>query len=229
MQAAVAPRTLIDAVMPLPRTEVGWHAAARDLAIMAGFALFVTLCAQVAVRLPWTPVPITGQTFAVLVAGGTLGAWRGAGALTLYLLIGMALPVFAPSGAPSGDGTWAAHVVLPWSGTSGAVWSLASGGYIVGFIMAAWLVGRLAERGWDRGAWAPLAMLLGNAVLYVPGLLWLNYDAAGGDWSTTLEWGLYPFIAGDLMKLLLAALTLPAAWALVARLRGRGGAGDASD
>jgi len=70
-------------------------------------------------------------------------------------------------------------------------------------------------------------MFLGNAVLYIPGLIWLNIDAADGDWAKTLEWGLYPFIVGDMMKLFLASLTLPAAWVLVAKLRGRGdGGGD---
>ena len=159
---------------------------------MTAFALFVALCAQVAVRLPWTPVPITGQTFAVLVAGGALGAWRGAGSLTIYMLLGIALPVFAPGASPT-DGTWDAHFILPWSGSNGLVWSLSSGGYIVGFILAAALVGWLAERGWDRRQWVHLAMFLGNVLLYVPGLLWLNIDAAEGDWAKTLEWGLYPF------------------------------------
>ena len=82
-------------------------------------------------------------------------------------------------------------------------------------------MGWLAERGWDRRQWVHLSMFLGNALLYVPGLLWLNIDAADGDWAKTLEWGLYPFIVGDMMKLFLASLTLPAAWALVAWLRGR--------
>ena len=189
---------------------------------MTAFALFVALCAQVAVRLPWTPVPITGQTFAVLVAGGALGAWRGAGSLTIYMLLGIALPVFAPGASPT-DGTWDAHFILPWSGSNGLVWSLSSGGYIVGFILAAALVGWLAERGWDRRQWVHLAMFLGNVLLYVPGLLWLNIDAAEGDWAKTLEWGLYPFIVGDLMKLMLASLTLPAAWAVAGKF-GRSGA-----
>lgn len=221
MQAAATPRTLIDAVVPLYRPDDRVYAIARDVAIMVGFALFVALCAQIAVRLPWTTVPITGQTFAVLVAGGALGAWRGAGALSIYMLLGIAMPVFAP-GSGVVEGTWGVHFILPWSGADGVVWSLSSGGYIVGFIAAAALVGWLAERGWDRKQWVHLSMFLGNAVLYIPGLLWLNIDAADGDWAKTLEWGLYPFIVGDMMKLFLASLTLPAAWALVAKLRGGG-------
>ncbi|MDE2899803.1 MAG: biotin transporter BioY [Chloroflexota bacterium] len=222
MQAAANPRTLIDAIVPVYRPDDRVYAIARDVAIMVGFAFFVALCAQIAVRLPWTPVPITGQTFAVLVTGGALGAWRGAGSLGIYMLMGSAcIPVFAP-GAESTAGSWDAHFILPWSGSCGLVWSLSSGGYIVGFILAAGLVGWLAEQGWDRKQWVHLSMFLGNAVLYVPGLLWLNIDAADGDWAKTLEWGLYPFIVGDMMKLFLASLTLPAAWALVARLRGGG-------
>jgi biotin transport system substrate-specific component len=222
LQAAAAPRTLIDAIVPRYRPEERVYAIARDVALMTAFALFVALCAQVAVRLPWTPVPITGQTFAVLVAGGALGAWRGAGSLTIYMLLGIALPVFAPGASPT-DGTWDAHFILPWSGSNGLVWSLSSGGYIVGFILAAALVGWLAERGWDRRQWVHLAMFLGNVLLYVPGLLWLNIDAAEGDWAKTLEWGLYPFVVGDLMKLMLASLTLPAAWAVAGKF-GRSGA-----
>ena len=170
MQVAANPRTLIDAIVPLYRPDDRVYAIARDIAIMVGFAFFVSLCAQVALRLPWTPVPITGQTFAVLVTGGALGAWRGAGSLSIYMLMGsVCLPVFAP-GAEATGGTWDAHFILPWSGSCGLVWSLSSGGYIVGFIAAAALVGWLAERGWDRRQWVHLSMFLGNALLYIPGL-----------------------------------------------------------
>lgn len=247
MQAAANPRTLIDAVVPLYRPDERVYAIARDVAIMVGFALFVTLCAQMAVRLPWTTVPITMQTFGVLVTGGTLGAWRGAGALTIYMLLGtISVPVFAP-GSGATEGVWDLHFILPWSGLDGFVWDLSSGGYIVGFILAAWLVGWLAEREWDRKQWVHLGMFLGNVALYVPGLLWLGYllatewvhPAAGvpltelivgeGTLDKTLKGGLYPFIVGDMMKLFLASLTLPAAWALVARLRGeKGGGGDST-
>ena len=235
MQAAANPRTLIDAIVPLYRPDDRVYAIARDVAIMVGFALFVSLCAQIAVRLPWTPVPITGQTFAVLVAGGALGAWRGAGALSIYLLMGMlAIPVYAPDGSTfQFAGDWGLHFLLPWNGQEVFPWQFSSsegifiwggsGGYIVGFVAAAWLVGWLAERGWDRKPWNTLGMAAGNIVLYVPGLLWLNVLTADGDWAKTLEWGLYPFIVGDMMKLFLASLTLPAAWALVAKLRGSGG------
>lgn len=206
---------------------------------MVGFAGFVALCAQIAVRLPWTTVPITGQTFAVLVTGGALGLRRGAGALTIYLLVGsFGLPVFAP-GSGVTSGVWDLHLVLPWSGNAGFPWDLSSGGYIVGFIPAAALVGYLAERHWDRRPWALLGMFLGNVLLYVPGILWLAYligsgwvhPAAGqplgeliagdGTWDKALKGGLYPFIVGDFTKLFLAALALPSAWSLVQLLKGR--------
>ena len=237
MQAAANPRTLIDAIVPHYRPDDRVYAIARDIAIMVGFAFFVSLCAQIAIRLPWTPVPITGQTFAVLVAGGALGAWRGAGALSIYMLLGMlAIPVYAPgSSAFEFAGDWGLHLLLPWMGQEVFPWQFsfsegvfiwgASGGYIIGFVFAAWLVGWLAEKGWDRKPWNILGMLGGNAILYIPGLLWLNVLTADGDWAKTLEWGLYPFIVGDMMKLFLASLTLPAAWVLVAKLRGRGDGG----
>ena len=231
---AVAP-TLTDAIWP--RIGVWRQDAVRDAVLMVGFAWFVALFAQIALRLPWTTVPVTGQTFAVLVTGGALGAWRGAGALAIYMLMGMIyIPVFAPgSGVTTGD--WDLHFILPWEGTASLPWDISSGGYIVGFIIAAALVGYLAERQWDRKPWVHLGMLLGNAALYVPGLLWLGY-LIGTDWVSggkplgdwiagestldkTLIGGLYPFIVGDLMKLILASLTLPAAWALVQRYRGR--------
>ena len=193
----------------------------RDAALVAGFTLLVALFAQIAVKLPFTPVPITGQTLAVLLTGGALGANRGAASLALYMLIGMVgLPVFAPSLV---EGT-TYHVVLPWAGSADLVWQIPSGGYIVGFIGAAWVVGRLAERGWDRSWRVLLALLAGNVVLYVPGLLWLGYWAVDNGWTSgasvipdTLQWGLWPFVAGDLAKLYVASVALPGAWALVGR------------
>ena len=175
MQITSRAPVLIDAVFPREWAQSRAQQVALDVALMVGFALFVALAAQIAVRLPWTPVPITGQTFAVLLAGGALGSRRGAGSLVIYMLIGMAaVPVFAPPAAAlAGDGNWGAHFIFPWLGNSGLPWSIASGGYIVGFILAAYVTGLLAERSWDRKSWGSLAMLAGNAILYVPGLLWL--------------------------------------------------------
>ena len=231
--------TLADVVLPRIERESRWLAVARDLALMLAFAAFVALFAQIQVRLPWTTVPITGQTFAVLVTGAALGAWRGAGSVITYTLLGMfLLPVFTPAVSPTA-GAWDVHFILPWRGNERVLWELSSGGFIVGFILAAGLVGYLAERGWDRGRWANVALLAGNVLLYIPGLLWLWYLIAT-DWvapggsraisevipgSSTLEktlnGGLYPFIVGDLMKLLLASMVLPSAWLLVEKL-GRG-------
>ena len=237
MQSSAYPVTLADALWPrigvLPRDLV------RDVALVLGFALLVTLSAQIAIRLPWTTVPITGQTFAVLVTGGALGSVRGASSLTVYMLAGMAgLPVFA-AGSGVTDGTWDFHFIGPWSGNSGLPWDLSSGGYIVGFILAAALVGYLAERQWDRKPWVHLGMLAGNILLYVPGILWLAYliatdwihplagqplgelVAGSSTWDKAFKGGLYPFIVGDMMKLFLASLVLPSAWSLV-NLRKRG-------
>ena len=231
--------TLADAVFPRIQTDSRIVALARDIALMASFAGFVALSAQIAVRLPWTTVPITGQTFAVLVTGGALGAWRGAGSLTIYMLMGMiGMSVFAPGNADV-TGNWDMHFILPWDGTHSLVWDISSGGYIVGFILAAGLVGYLAERQWDRKPWVHLGMFLGNVTVYIPGILWLAYligsgwehpvakepladlIAGSGTWDKALKGGLYPFIVGDLMKLFLASLALPAAWSLVARFKGR--------
>jgi biotin transporter BioY len=231
--------TLVDALFPRYETANRVTNLAKDLALMLGFAALVALLAQVQVRLPWTTVPITGQTFGVLVAGASLGMVRGAGAMVIYMLAGMLLlPVFTPNSNVTA-GSWDLHFILPWQGNEALIWNISSGGFIVGFILAAAVVGLLAERRWDRGPWVHAAMLLGNVLLYVPGLLWLAYliatdwtapggsrpiselIAGSGTLDKTLTGGLYPFIVGDLMKLLAAAMVLPAAWMIVDRVKGR--------
>ena len=221
MSMVARPAVLADALIPNVWVQTRTQRLVTDLVLMIGFAWFVALFAQMAIRLPWTPVPITGQTFAVLVTGGALGANRGAGSLLIYMAMGMiGIPVFAPgSDALAMDGAWGAHFLFPWVGSASLPWAIASGGYIVGFIFAAWVTGFFAERLWDRKPLGLIAMLAGNVVLYVPGLLWLYIDVAGREWGKTFEWGLYPFIVGDLMKLYLATLTLPAAWALVNKFK----------
>jgi biotin transport system substrate-specific component len=238
MHHAATP-TLADALFP--RIDSGSRAGAwaRDIALMLGGAALVALCAQIQVRLPWTTVPITMQTFGVLVAGGALGAWRGAGSMVLYALAGMfLLPVFTPAVPPT-SGSWDLHFILPWRGNERMLWELSSGGYVVGFVLAAALAGYLSERGWDRKQWVHVGMLASNALVYVPGLLWLGY-LIGTDWiapggskalsevisgsstlDKTLKGGLYPFIVGDLMKLLAASMVLPSAWLVVERVRGK--------
>ena len=155
--------------------------------------MVTALLARVSIPLGFTPVPITGQTLAVLLTGAALGSRRGASSMALYLVAGALLPVYAGGG-------------------SGLVWNLASGGYIIGFIPAAYVVGFLCERGWDRRVWIILAMLAGNIVLYIPGLIQLSFFVPEGK---VLELGLYPFIPGDLIKLYIASLTVPTAWALL--------------
>src|SRR5688572_18665974 len=126
--------TLADALIPRIGGDNRLLMVAREAGLLLAFAGFVAVFAQIQVRLPWTTVPITGQTFAVLVTGASLGAWRGAGALTLYAVAGMfLLPVFTPAAATT-SGAWDVHFILPWQGNERVIWELANGGYIVGFV-----------------------------------------------------------------------------------------------
>jgi len=164
----------------------------------------VVLWASAKIQVPFYPVPMTLQTLAVLALGMAYG-WRLAAAtLLLYLAQGAAgLPVFA--GTPE-KGIGLAYMAGP------------TGGYLLGFLMAAALCGWLAERGWDRNVLtAALAMLLGNIVIYLPGLFWLG-SMVGWD-KPVLGWGLTPFLLGDLTKLALAAVLLPGFWKLIDRIR----------
>ncbi len=173
---------------------------ARDMLLIFGFVAVTALSAQVAFYVG--PVPITGQTFAVLVAGALLGSKRGALSQLTYLGMGaMGAPIFAG-----------------WHGGP-AVLTGPTGGYLVGFVAAAFVVGFLAERGWDRRTWSmALAMLIGNSVIYAIGLPWLSIwlgHVASAD--SVISVGLYPFIPGDLIKLVLVAVALPSGWALLNR------------
>lgn len=169
------------------------------LLALAGCAL-IWLSAKI--QVPFYPVPMTMQTLVVLGLGMAYG-WRlGAAAVALYLAAGaLGLPVFA--GTPEkGIG-----LVYMLGGT---------GGYLLGFLLAAAACGWLAERGWDRNVLGTaLAMLIGNALIYIPGLLWLG-SLFGWD-KPILEWGLLPFVLGDLTKIALAAAILPLAWKIVGR------------
>jgi len=198
---------------------------ARDVALIAGAVILLILGARIAFELPavslgrfYVPdnpyVPITLQTFGVLFTSAALGARRGLSATGIYLLIGAAgLPVFAFEG--SGTATFA-------SVESGRVVLGATGGYLVGFLFASAAVGKLAERGWDRRLGGSLgAMLVGTLTIYAFGLTWLALalDRAVTD---VLPFGLYPFVPGDILKLLLAAGILPLGWRLAGR-RASGG------
>jgi len=169
-----------------------------DAALVLAGSLAVAVSAQLQYVLPFTPVPITGQTLAVLLVGATLGSRRGALAMAAYLAEGAAgLPVFAGGG-----------MGLPWllGPTAGYLWSLP---------VAAWLVGWLAERGWDRSfLGATAAMLIGNGVIYFLALPWLAAFVGPDRVAAT---GLFPFVLGDLIKIGVAATVLPAAWSVIGR------------
>lgn len=178
-----------------PRPSALTHGA---LIVMGGG--LVAVCAQISIPLPFTPVPITGQTFAVLLVGAALGPISGAASLALYVLAGIAGgPVYT-----GGDHGWSV-VASP------------TGGYLIGFILAAALTGWLATRRWDRRFnTATSAMLAGNSVIYLTGLPWLAWHL-DTNLENTLLFGLYPFVVGDLAKLYLAAALLPGAWKLTGR------------
>lgn len=189
----------------LPGTILPRSGRAADVAAVCAGAGLIAGAAQISLPLPFTPVPITGQTFAVLLVGAALGSLRGLTSTLLYVLLGIAgAPVYAHG----------AHGLAVLTG--------ATGGYLVSFPLAAALTGRLAERGWDRHVSSALgAMLTGNVITYLIGLPWLAASLGTG-LEKTLELGLYPFVPGDTLKLYLAATLLPTAW----RLASRPGGGD---
>lgn len=195
--------TALAQTLPRPRTRAG--SLAVDAALVLGGSLLIAALAQVVVVLPFTPVPITGQTLGVLLVGTAFGWVRGGLTLALYLgEIAVGLP-FAAEGE---------------AGVDRLLLSTPSGGYLWGFLVAAVLMGWLANREWDRSIRSSLGvMLLGNIVIFAFGISWL---AASLDVRVleALELGLYPFVVGDLLKLLVAAGLLPAAWRLVRRDRG---------
>ena len=166
----------------------------RDLGLILLGSLFVAVCAQIAIPLPFTPVPLTGQTFAVLLVGAALGSRRGAAALGLYTIEGaLGLPFFAAGK----------------SGLSGPTI-----GYLIGFIVAAYVIGLLAERGLDRSLRTSiLPFLLGTVIIYLFGATWLAVSL-GMTPQQAFAAGVLPFLVGDAIKLLLAGLVLPAAWKL---------------
>lgn len=175
----------------------------RHVALIAIGAALIFATSRVVV--PLSPVPITGQTFGVLLVGGALGFRRGLASIALYVLIGLiGLPFFA-------------------EGKSGVqVLQGATGGYIVGFIVAGSLVGRLAELGWDRRIVGALgAMAIGNVVIYLFGVPWLM-AVTHNDLAWGIANGLTPFLVGDSIKLILAAAAFPAAWWVVGRRAGEG-------
>jgi biotin transport system substrate-specific component len=172
----------------------GWL---RDSVLVVLGTLFVATLAQVKIPLPFTPVPLTGQTFAVLLVGATLGSTRGVLSMVLYIALGaFGLPVFA--GGASG-----------WAYLSGATL-----GYLIGFAVGAYVIGLLAERGLERSVRTSFVpFVVGTVIIYICGVAWLGMLL--GSFSRAVVSGVLPFLVGDVIKLLAASLALPVAWKLV--------------
>lgn len=169
----------------------GWL---RDVTLIVLGTLLMAALAQVKIPLPFTPVPLTGQTFAVLLVGAALGSKRGAASLALYIVLGaLGLPIFA-------------------GGESGLAYlSGATLGYLIGFVMAAYVIGLLAERGLERSVRTSIVpFLVGTVIIYICGVAWLA--VVFGSFSKAVAAGLLPFLIGDTIKLVAASLMLPAAW-----------------
>ena len=187
--ASPQPRVLADTI------PAAW---VRNVVLVVGAAAFVAVCAQIAIPLPFTPVPLTLQTFAVVLSAGVLGSWRGAAAMLLYAVVGsLGAPIF----------------FLGSSGFGGVTF-----GYVIGFIVAAFVVGRIAEHGATRTFWRAVGlMVVGNVIIYVFGTTWLavslQWDAA-----TAITKGVLPFLVGDALKILVAAGLLPLGWRLVRKV-----------
>jgi len=177
----------------IPRTS-SWL---RDLGLIVAGSLLMAALAQVIIPLPFTPVPITGQTFGVLLIGAAFGSKRGAASMFLYITEGaLGLPFFA--GGASGG-----HVLIG-----------ATAGYLVGFVIAAYVIGLLAERGFERSVRTSFVpFFAGTLVIYLFGIAWLAVVL--GSFSKAVAVGLLPFLIGDAIKLAAAALALPVAWKLV--------------
>jgi biotin transport system substrate-specific component len=226
--------TLGDFLVPIRLGERAATWQRNLLMILAGTALIV-LGAWISLDVPqirlgdlYIPanpyVPLTLQTFSVLFVGALLGARRGVASTGLYLLLGIiGLPVFAANA----NGVHASGMGTIASWTEGHLVLGSTGGYLLGFMVATAVVGRLAELGWDRKfGGAVAAMVIGSIVIYLFGVTWLaiahpwptSVDATyGGAVPTTLQFGLWPFVPGDILKLLVAAGLLPIGWRLVER------------
>ena len=197
LASAVAPR-----IVPGGLSDI-W----RQALLVVAFSVLVAASAQIAIPLPFTPVPLTAQTLVVLLTGAVLGARLGGLALLTYCAEGLAgLPVFA-----GGLNAWSPSAL-------GVPWVLGpTAGYVIGFLFAAILVGWLAERRWDRSVLlTACAMVLGNLVIYAFGVGNLTRFVP---FPAVLTAGLVPFLTGDAIKIVIASIALPGAWALVGKPR----------
>ncbi|MBB5722097.1 biotin transport system substrate-specific component [Loktanella ponticola] len=200
MALALNDKVLIDT---FANNEGAMRRAKQAIMVVLGVAV-LALTAKMQFFIPGNPVPVTLTTFAVLTIGAGYGARLGALTVAGYLALGlMGMDVFAGSSAEN------AGLVYMMGGT---------GGYLVGYMLAALALGVAARKGWDRNVVTMgLAMLVGSALVYIPGLLWLHQFASG--WEQTLAWGITPFLIGDALKLALAALIVPALWKLIGNAR----------
>jgi biotin transport system substrate-specific component len=178
-------------------------ARVRDAVLVLAGALFMVLMAQISIPVPPSPVPITGQTLGVVVCGAALGANRGVLAMALYVAMGLVLPVYA-DGASGPDVIWGA-----------------TGGYLIGFIIATYAVGYLAERGSDRKVLTAFAAFcVGQLIVFGIGVPWLKVSA-DMSWATAVHDGFSIFIVGGLIKAAVAAIAVPSAWHLVRKVDGK--------
>lgn len=190
MDAGIRRTTIAAALVPR------WTAAHQMALALAGVAL-LSLSAQLRLPLPFTPVPVTGQTFAVLFLGASLGSRLAVGSVAGYWVVGACgMPVFN-----GGSGGW-------------TIVSGPTGGYMFGFAAAAFVVGRFAERGWDRGKGILIPLLLGEALIYAFGLPWLALFVGP---RHVLQAGLFPFIPGDAVKIAAVTVALPGGWSAMER------------
>lgn len=190
-RTATQPRVLVDAV---------WSAEglARNAVLVTAGVLAIAAAAQVRIPIPFSLVPITGQTFAVMLIAALYGSTRGTATIVTYIVAGASgLPFFA------GGAAGMAYLAGPTTG------------YLAGWIGAAWLIGTLSERGWARGPWTTaLSMWFGSLVIFACGVLWLSRFVGLREAIAT---GFFPFIPGDLVKIGLAMAILQAGWRLNAR------------
>jgi biotin transport system substrate-specific component len=189
-------------IAPLRAVFIPRTTALINTALVLGGTVFMALMAQIAIPVPGSPVPITGQTLGVLLIGTAYGASLGLATIAIYVALGLiGAPILAQG----------AHGFARLSGPTG--------GYLIGMLMAAYVVGFLAERRWDVRLQTSFGqMILGEILVFAPGLIWLKIYT-GATWTWTVAAGFTPFIVGEIIKIGLAGFALPSVWAIVRKVR----------
>ena len=189
-------------IAPLRAVFIPRTTALTNTALLLGGTVFMSLMAQIAIPVPGSPVPITGQTLGVLLIGTAYGASLGLATIAIYVALGLiGAPILAQG----------AHGFARLSGPTG--------GYLIGMMIAAYVVGLLAERRWDVRLQTSFGqMILGEILVFAPGLIWLKIYT-GATWTWTIVAGFTPFIVGEIIKIGLAGVALPSVWAIVGRVR----------